>query len=184
MLWNAWRVAHALLADAKDLALGVVEDLRDRPALRIERAGRDLVARGDELAQHRALANDLGVAADVGRARHALRERVEVDQAAAVVGLAEPLQLLEDRDHVGRLGRVDQRRDRGVDQAVLVAIEVVFAEQVADPVPGAVVEQQAAEDALLGLGRVRRNAQARDVVVATDIGRRSRDEKIADIGKS
>ena len=67
---------------------------------------------------------------------------------------------------------------------MLVAIEVVFAEQVADPVPGAVVEQQAAEHALLGLGRVRRNAQAGDFVVGADVGRRSRDEKIADIGKS
>ena len=174
MLWKRLARPRALLADAEDLAFGVVEDLRDRPALRVERAGRDLVAGGDELAKHRALANDLGVAADVGRARHALRERVEVDQAAAVVGLAEPLQLLEDGDDVGRLGRVDERGDRAVDQAVLVAIEVVVAEQVADPVPRAVVEQQPAEDALLGLGRVRRNAQASDVVVGADVGRRSR----------
>ena len=166
--------ARSLLADAKDLALGVVEDLRHRPALRIEGAGRDLVARGDELPQHRSLANDLGVAADVGRARHALRQRIEVHQAADVFGLAEPLQLLEDGDDVGRLGRVDQRRDRGVDQPVLVAIEVALAEQVADPVPGAVVEQQAADDALLGLDRVRRHAQPGDVVVGPDIGRRSR----------
>jgi hypothetical protein len=57
---------------------------------------------------------------------------------------------------------------------VLVAVEVVLAEQVADPVPGAVVEEQPAEDALLGLGRVRRNAQAGDVVVGADIGSCSR----------
>jgi hypothetical protein len=164
--------ARALLADAKDPALGVVEDLRDRTALRIECARRDLVARLDELAQHRALANDLGVAADVRRARHALRQRVEVDEAAAVVGLAEPLQLLEDGDDVGGLAGVDERRDDAVDQPVLEAIEVVLDEQVADAVPRAVVEQEAAEDALLGLCRMRRHAQARDVVVAAQIGSR------------
>jgi hypothetical protein len=65
--------ARPFLADPEDLALGLVEDLRDRAPLRIERVGRDLVARRDQLAQHRALAHDLGVAADVGRARHALR---------------------------------------------------------------------------------------------------------------
>ena len=81
----------------------------DRPALRVEGAGGDLVAGGDQLAQHRALAHDLGVAAQVGRARHALRQRVQVDEAAAFLGLAEALQLLEHGDHVGRLGRVDQR---------------------------------------------------------------------------
>ncbi len=96
--------ARAFLADVEDLALGLVEDLRDRPALRVEGVGGDLVARRDQLAQHRALAHDLGIAADVGRARHALRQRIQVDQAAALVGLAEALQLLEDGDHVGRLG--------------------------------------------------------------------------------
>ena len=110
MLWKPCCDARAFLADVEDLALGLVEDLRDRPALRVEGGGRDLVARRDQLAQDRALAHDLGVAADVGGARHALRQRVQVDEAAALVGLAEALQLLEDGDHVGRLGRVDQRR--------------------------------------------------------------------------
>ncbi len=75
---EALLVAVAFLADLEDLAFGLVEDLRDGAALRIERVGGDLVAGGDQLAQDRALAHDLGVAAHVGRARHALRERVEV----------------------------------------------------------------------------------------------------------
>ncbi len=59
--------------------------------------------------------------------------------------------------------------DDAVDQTVLVAVEVVVGEHVADTVPRAVVEQQAAEHALLGLDRVRRDAQARDFVVTTSI---------------
>ena len=157
--------ARALLADLEDHAFGFVEDLRHRTALRIERVGRDLVARRDELAQHRALANDLGVAAQVGGTWHALRECVQVDETATVLGLAEALQLLEYGDHVGRLGRVDQRADRCVDQPMLVAVEVAVGQQVAGAVPRAVVEQQTAEHALLGFDRVRRNAQSSDFVV-------------------
>ena len=134
-----------------------------------------------ELAQDRALAHDLGVAAHVGRARHALRQRVQVGQAAAVLGLAEALQLLEDGDHVGRLAGVDQRADGGVDQPVLVAVEVAVGQQVAGAVPGAVVEQQAAEHALFGLDRVRRHAQPGDLVVARRRAPGSRESKMADM---
>ena len=74
--------------------------------------------------------------------------------------------MLEDGDHVGRLAGVDQRADGGVDQAVLVAVEVAVGQQVGGAVPGQVVEQQAAEHALLGLDRMGRHAQARDFVVA------------------
>ena len=158
--------ARALLADLEDLALGLVEDLRHRPALRIEGRGGDLVAGGDQLAQDGALAHDLGVAAQVGRAGHALRQRVEVHQPAAVLGLAEVLQVLEDGDDVGRPAGVDQAADGGIDQAVLEAVEVAVGEQVAGAVPGAVVEHQPADDALLGLDRLRRHAQPRHLVVA------------------
>ena len=161
---------RAFFADAKDLAFGLVEYLRDRTALRIEGTGRDLVAGRHQFAQHRALAHDLGVAADVGCARHALRQRVQVGEAAALFGLAQALQLLEDGDHVGRLGRVDQYRHGREYQSVLEAIEVRLGQQVADPIPRAVVEQQAAEHALLGLDRVRRHAQSRDLVVGSRLG--------------
>jgi hypothetical protein len=52
------------------------------------------------------------------------------------------LQVLVDRDHVSRLGGVDQGTDGGVDQLVFVAVEVAVGEQVAHAVPGAVVQQQ------------------------------------------
>jgi hypothetical protein len=82
--------ARALLADRKILRLGLVEDLRHLPALRVEGGGGDLVAGGDQLAQDGPLAHDLGVAAQVGRAGHALRQRIQVGQAAASSALPWP----------------------------------------------------------------------------------------------
>ena len=49
--------------------------------------------------------------------------------------------------------------DGGVDQLVLVAVEVAIDQQVAHAIPGHVVQQQAAEHAGLGLYRMRRHAQ-------------------------
>ena len=101
--WKPWRAARALLGDREDLRFGLVEDLLDFLALRIERLAGDLVGDGDQLAQDAALAHDLGVAADVGGARHVLRQRVQVRQAAHLLGLADAGQGFEDGDHVGRL---------------------------------------------------------------------------------
>jgi hypothetical protein len=159
-------LSRTLFADLEDLALGVVEHGGYGAPLRVEGAGGDIVAGGDELAQDRSLAHDLGIAPHIGRAGHALRQRIQVGQAAAVLRLAQALQLLEDGDHIGRLALRHQRADGGVDQPVFVAIEVAVGEQVAGAVPGQVVEQQAAEHALLGFHRMGRHAQARDLLVA------------------
>ena len=121
---------------------------------------------GDQLAQDRALAHDLRVAAHVGRARHALRQRVEVGQAARILGLAGHLQVLVDGDDVGRLAGADQRADGAEDDLVLEAVEVGLGDDVGGAIPGAVVQQQAAEHALLGLDGLRRHAQLGDFVVA------------------
>src|SRR5205807_447742 len=87
-------------------------------------------------------------------------------ETADFLRLAQPLQLLIDGDDVRRLGGVDQAADRRVDQAVLVAVEVAVGEEVADAVPGTVVQQEAAQHAGLGFDRVRRDPQLRDLVVA------------------
>jgi hypothetical protein len=48
---------------------------------------------------------------------------------------------------------------------VLVAIEILLADDVGDLVEGAVVQQQAAQHRLLGLDRVRRHAKREDLGV-------------------
>ena len=156
---------RAFLADVEDLLLGLVQDRGHRFALRVEGAGGDLVAGADELAQDGALAHDLRVAPDIAGAGHILGQRVEIGQAAHLLRLAQVLQLLVDRDDVGRFGSIDQRTDHAVDEPVLIAVEVTVGQQVANPVPGAVVQQQSAEHAGFRLDGVRRYAQLRGVTV-------------------
>jgi hypothetical protein len=160
--------ARAFLADVEHLLLGLVQDALHRTALRIESAGGDLVAGTHQLAQDGALAHDLRVAADVACARDVLRQRVQVRKAAGFVGLAQVLQLLMHRDHIGRAGGVDQRADRGVDQPVLKTVEVAVGQKVADTVPRAVVQQQATQHAGLGFDGVWRNAQLRHLAVGRE----------------
>jgi hypothetical protein len=68
--------------------------------------------------------------------------------------------MLADRDGVGRLIALDERRHGAEDQAVVGAIEVFGRDDVGDLVPRALIEHQAAEQRLLGFDRVRRQPQA------------------------
>ncbi len=162
---EALLVARALFADGEDLGFGLVQDLLDRLSLRIEGRRGDFVARRDELAQDGALAHDLRVAADVGGAGNVLRQIVEIGQPAHLLGLAQALQLAEDRDHVRRLAGIHQLADGRIDELVLVPVEIPVHQQVTHPVPGHVVEQQAAQHAGLGLQRMRWHAQPGHLLV-------------------
>jgi len=161
--------ARAFFADLEDLLLGFIQDLGDLPALRIERGGGDFVARGHQFAQDGAFANDLGVAPDVGRAGHVLRQRVQVGQTTGLIGLAQVLQVFKHRDHVGRLAGVDQRGDGGIGQTVFVAVKVGIVDQVGHAVPGMVVKQQATQHTGFGLDGMRGNTQLGNLPVGTEI---------------
>ena len=151
--------ARAFLADGEDLLLGLVQNALHRLALGVERIRGDLVAHRQQFAQDALLAHDLRITADVGRAGHVLGQLVEVEDAPHLFGLAHALQVLEDRDHVGRLAVVDQLADGGIDLLVLVAVEIALGQQVPHPVPGVVVQQQTTQHAGLGLHGVLRQAQ-------------------------
>jgi hypothetical protein len=81
---------------------------------------------------HRALAHQLGVAADVERARRVLRQRAEVGRAAGLVLVLARLDRLRDRDHVGGPARLDQPCDMAPQPAVIVAVEVLAGDEVRD----------------------------------------------------
>ncbi len=162
-LLESLSAASALLGDLEDLGLGLVEDLLRLAPGGVQGARGDLVAGRDQAAQHRALAHDLRVATDVGGRRRVLGERVQVDEAAGVVSLAGIAQRLVDRDRVRGLAAIDQPADGPEDQLVVLPVEVGNADQVGNAVPGSVVDQQPAQDGLLGLDGVRRGADGREL---------------------
>ena len=167
---EAGAAAVAGLRDLENLRLGLVEQLPDLLARGTESAVGDLRPHGDELAHHRALADDLRVAADVVRRGRVLRERAEIGEAARPVLVLARLDRFGDRDDVGRPAVLDQPRDVAVDAPMVVAVEVVEREDVADLVPRAVVEQQTAEHRLLGLDRMRRDAQRDELRIGGSLG--------------
>src|SRR2546426_8836102 len=104
----------------------------------------------------RALPHQLGVAPDIERARRILRQRAEVGRSAGAVLVLARLDRLGNRDHVGRPGGLHQLGDVAPDAAVVVAVEIVAADEVCDAVEGVGVEQQRAGQRLLRLYRGRR----------------------------
>lgn len=67
--------------------------------------------------------------------------------------------MLKNGDHVSGLARVDERADGGVDQLVLMAVEMAFHQQITHAIPGVVVQQQPTQHARFGLDGVRGHAQ-------------------------
>ena len=95
-----------------------------------------------------ALDDRVGVPAQIGRAGHKLRVGVQLRQpdAAAAIG-----QTVRHRHHVEALAGAGLRSDLGEDQRVGLAGEVRRRQPVADAVKPAVVQQQPADQAVLGL---------------------------------
>src|SRR5690606_20317763 len=109
--------------------------------------------------QHRMLADDLRVRANIRRARRLLDQAREIVEAAGGLQLALPRENLADGDRVGRLVALDERRDRVEDQAVIGAVEIGRLDGVGDLVPRAVIEHEPAEHRALGFDGMRREPQ-------------------------
>ena len=162
---------RARLGDLEDARLGLVEELRDLLALRVVGAVGDLARHLREAPLHRALAHQFGVAADVGGAGGGLRQGRQVGGAAGAVLVLARLDRLAHRHDVGGTVQLDQARDVAEDAAVVVAIEVLRADHVGDAVEGLVVEEQAAEQRLLRLHRMRRDLQRQELRIAALLAR-------------
>ena len=63
------------LGDLEHRALGLIDHLARFAAFRLERRADDEIAGGDELAQHRALAHDVRIGADIGGGGRIARQR-------------------------------------------------------------------------------------------------------------
>ena len=113
----------------------------------------------NEFTGNAALPHDFRVMENIGSGRGILRQRIHVAQAADFLRLAGAGQRFEHRDDVGGTRSIDQFDDVLKNDAVIVAVKIGFVQHAGDAIPGGVFEQQAAEDGLLGLDRVRRNPQ-------------------------
>ena len=151
--------ARSLFADIEDLLLGFIQNAGHGPPLRVEGVGAYLVAGTDQFAQNRTLPDNFCVAPDIASAGHVLRQRIQVGQTTDFLGPALSRKLLKNSDNVGRSGQVDQCPNGCEHHAVLKAVEVVFLQQIAHPIPCRIVEQQPPEDTGFRLDRVRWNAQ-------------------------
>ena len=120
----------------------------------------DRVAGRDQLPQHRSLADDVRVGADVGGGRRVARQRAQVGQAADLIEQPLASRCPGQGHGIAGLIALDEAGDRLEDQPVIVAVEILRQHPIRDLVPCGGVEHQAAEHGLLGFDRVRRQAHA------------------------
>src|SRR5450830_1421069 len=151
--------ARTFFGNSENLGFSFVQHLLDVLALRVEGVAGNFVGNGNQLAQHAAVAHDFSVTADIGCGRRVLRQRIEIAQAAHFFSLAAGRHCLVDGDDVGRLAFVDQLDDVLENDAVIVTIKILGADEVSDTVPRSVIQQQTTQYGLFGFDRVRRDTQ-------------------------
>ena len=139
-----------LLRQVEDDLLGAVDEV-DRLAGPVEAEACDVVARADQAAQRRHLVDDPGVVGGVRRGRDERRELVHPLLAADVGQLAQPVELVDERDRVDRLALRVQPERGAVDRRVGLAVEVAGIEDLADRPDCAGGEHHRPEDRLLGI---------------------------------
>ena len=149
--------AGAVFGDREDRLLRLVED-DVRVVFRLVGAGVICASAEDQRAQRRLLLDDARVVLDVGRARYAVHERREIGRAADLVELARAPELLFERDQVDRVSALAEPLHLVEDAPVRIAEEVARRDQLRGVVERFVVDQDRAEDRLLGLEVVRQRA--------------------------
>ena len=157
----------AAVANGVDELLRLLDELGDRPALRAVGPIGDRGAGRDHLAQHRALAHDLGVGGHVGRARGALRELCDVREPPFHLRVPVAVEPLGDGHHVAGVVRVDEGGDGAEDELVVAAVEVLLLDAIHHPIPARGVEHDPAEHRALRLGRARRHPEAGRLGIAS-----------------
>ena len=150
-------LATVVVGDLEDRALGEVDELARRRLVGVH-ARLDLVGGAQEAAEHRVLADDARVLADVADGGDRAGQQVDRGAAADVLEQAGLLEVLDERERVDRLADRVQVEHRLEDQAVRLAVEVLRLEALVDDQRGqrGVRQQDRAEDRLLGLEVLRR----------------------------
>jgi hypothetical protein len=143
------------LGNREDRALGFVEE-HFRFQFRFVRLGQDLVGRVDQAAERRLLLDDPRVVLDVGRSRYAVGQRRDVGRPPDLVQLPGPRQFFLQRDEVDGMTAFAERHHLVEDAAVRITEEVLGVDQLGGVVERVVVDQDRAEDRLLGIEIVRK----------------------------
>ncbi len=149
----------ALLGDLEHLALGQVQQIIGSAPLRLVARFDYLVGDRDHLSHYRPLTHDLGVGTDVGGTRGVLGDLHQIGEATGLFQLFGALQLLLQGDEIDGVARIGEAGHGLEDQAVRAAVEILVDHPLGDPIPGLVVQHQAAQYGLFGLKRVGRYFQ-------------------------
>ncbi len=112
----------------------------------------------DQIAEGSLLLDDARVVLDVGTARHAVGERRDVRGTADLLELAGPLQLVLQRHEVDGIAALAERDHLVEDAAMRIAEEVARVYELGRVVERVVVNQDGAENGLLGFQVVRKRA--------------------------
>ncbi len=149
----------ALLGDLEHLALGKIQQIVGGTSLGLVARFDYLVGDRDHLPHHRALTHDFGVGVDVGGTRGVLGDLHQIGEATGLFELLGALQLLLQGDEVDGVARIGEAGHGLEDQTVRAAVEILVDHPFGDPIPGLVVQHQAAQYGLFGLKRVGRYFQ-------------------------
>jgi hypothetical protein len=140
--------------------LGLVEQLAHIARLGRKGARGDLFAHAHQAPQHRAVAHDFRISADVCRRGRGVREADQVLQAAHLDIALLDAQLLKERHDIDRLGVSLEADHLLEDDAVVRTIEIIWLEDVRHDRERVVVKQDSAQHALLAFNRLRRTADS------------------------
>ena len=151
--------AGALLGNLEHLALGQVQQIAGGAPLGLVTRFDYLVGDRDHLPYHSPLTHDLGVGIDVGGARGVLGDLHQIGEATGLFQLLGALQLLLQGDEIDGVARIGEAGHGLEDQAVGTAVEILVDHPLGHPIPGLVIQHQAAQYGLLGLKRVGGNFQ-------------------------
>ena len=149
------------LGDLKNRLLRFIEHLLAGLALRIEHGLMDPGRGLDQLPEHRALADNLGIGPDIGRGRRVIGQRREVPHAAGLIQQLMILQPLGGGDDVGGFPGLRERGKGAEDNPMVVAIKITLLDPLGHLVPGVLVEENSAQHGLLGLNGMRRDFERR-----------------------
>ena len=141
----------------EDAPFRFVEQFESSAPLRAKRRFRDFGAGPDQLPKYRTLADNFRVGDDVCGTGGVFGELREIGESSRGLELTVALEPLRHGDGVARPPFVAKARDRIEHDPMVVAVEMRRGEDTGDSVPGSVVDEDAAENRLLGFDRVRRD---------------------------